>query len=320
MIFNLVSTFGILKICLRLNQTKLSCIIFAVLYSLASPALGSAIFVLRSSLSLSIMLLAVSFYKQRQIYFYVFGIASIFIHYGSLLLFAPLLIYHYWSHFKIAIGTNKKTFFIELIELLLSKLSLLILIITFLTLFVMPSLVQSVLQNFISSWIESGLFASRGEALMVTGDNKAVDLSNISMLTQVAISSLCFFKLRDDLLLRSDMDETSSRNLLDLLRFIGRWLIIVIILTAPFDALPYRFGFFNFLYFPLWLIIVPFLSLGLIVKKYSKNLLILFSVVCVFACTFYWTPKREGIISNIVVLEGKALSYNLPKVIEYFSN
>ncbi|MBH8563674.1 EpsG family protein [Nostoc sp. CENA67] len=324
LIFNLLSTIAILRICLRFNQTKLAFIIFAVYYSLVAPALGVPLFLLRSSLSLSILFLGISYYNQKNVIFYLLAIIAILIHSGSILIFGAIIfqrVLHSLSEKIEKIGYGKIT---SLSKILGLRFSLLLLFIGFLLVALTPNLLISVLQNFLTSFGESGgLASSKSKSFLDTNKENFVDFTNPVFLLQVALSLLCFLKLQDDLLIRPNISNTSNQklsNLLESLRVVGRLQIIMIVLTGPFNFLPYRLGFFNFLYFPFWLINVPYLSfveikLGL--KKYSKYLII-FALISVLTYTFYWMPKRQNNNYYIVVLEGKPLSYNLPQVIEKF--
>ena len=320
LIFNGLSTLAILRICLRLNQPILSCIIITAHYSLVSPALGVPLFLLRSSLSLSILFLAISFYNQLPIIFYSLGTISIFIHSSSLLIFGPLILHKYlpYLHRKIKLGTN--VFSIYLSKTSILRISFLILAVSFVLITATPSLIIPIVQSSLLSFGESGNAASnKAKSFLDAGDENFVDLKNPVVLIQIAVSLLCFFKLRDGLLIRPSPDKFNNFKLLDFLealRLVGRFMLILIIFTSPFNVLPFRLGFFNFLYFPLWLINVPYLSIQAVVKKHKKYL-ILFALISVLAYTFYWMPKREGNDYFIVVLEGKPLRYNLVQVLEY---
>ncbi|BAZ48932.1 hypothetical protein NIES4103_15430 [Nostoc sp. NIES-4103] len=322
LIFNLLSTIAILRICLRFNQTKLAFIIFAVYYSLVAPALGVPLFLLRSSLSLSILFLGISYYNQKNVIFYLLATIAIFIHSGSILIFGAIIfqrVLHFFMEKLEKIGYKKITFLSKILGL---RFSLLILFIGFLLVSLTPSLLISVLQNFLTSFGENGgLASSKSKSFLDTSKENFVDFTNPVFLLQVALSLLCFLKLQDDLLIRPNISDTSNQkltNLLESFRLVGRLQIIMIFLTGPFNFLPYRLGFFNFLYFPFWLINVPYLyfvEINLGLKKYSKYLII-FALISVLTYTFYWMPKRQNNNYYIVVLEGKPLSYNLPQVIE----
>lgn len=319
LIFNGLSTIAILRICLRLNQPILACIILTAHYSLVSPALGVPLFLLRSSLSLSILFLAISFYNQIPVIFYLLGTASIFIHSSSLLIFAPLILHKYLPYFNRKIKIGKHIFAISVNQTSILRISLLILAVSFVLITATPSLIIPILQSSLLSFGESDNAASgKAKSFLDAGDENFVDLKNPVVLIQIAVSLLCFLKLRGGLLIRPDLDKLSNLkllNFLEALRLLGRFLLILIIFTSPFNVLPFRLGFFNFLYFPLWLINVPYLSIQAIVKNNKRNL-ILFALISVLAYTFYWMPKREGNDYFIVVLEGKPLRYNLVQVLE----
>ena len=325
LIFNFLSTIAILRICLRFNQTKLAFIIFAVYYSLVPPALGVPLFLLRSSLSLSILFLGISYYNQKNLIFYLLAIIAIFIHSSSILIFGAIIfqrVLHSLSEKIEKIGYEKITALSKNLGL---RIPLFILFIGFLLVAFTPNLLISILQIFLILFGESGVLASgKSKSFLDTNKENFVDFTNPVFLLQVALSLLCFLKLQDGLLIRpntSDANNQKLSNLLDSLRVIGRLQIIIIVLTGPFNFLPYRLGFFNFLYFPFWLINIPYLSIleiKLGIKKYSKYLII-FALISVLSYTFYWMPKRQnGDYYYIVVLEGKPLSYNLAQVIEQF--
>jgi EpsG family len=323
-IFNTLSTIAILRICLRLNQPKLSCIILVAHYSLFVPALGMPLFLLRSSLSLSILLLAISFYQQRQLIFYLLGIVSILIHFSSLLIFAIVILHNcFYNCGDIIKKTDKKIFFISLNKTFRLRVYLMIFVIVFVLVIASPSLITEILQSNLLGFLKSGnLASSKAKSFLDASNENFVDLTNPVFLIQILLSLLCFLKVQDVILIEANTDNINNQKLsvlLESLRLIGRLLMITIIITSPFNVLPYRIGFFNFLYFPLWLINVPFLSLQEVVKKYSKYL-ILFPLICVLVYTFYWMPKREANKYYIVILEGKPLKYNLVQTVEHLLN
>jgi hypothetical protein len=100
LIFNILSIVGISRICKNLSQPNTSYIIISIYFSLVQPAMGLPLFLLRSCLSLAIMLVSISFYKQKQIVFYLLGIISIFIHYGSITIFCILIFQDFWLRFR----------------------------------------------------------------------------------------------------------------------------------------------------------------------------------------------------------------------------
>lgn len=322
LIFNLLSTIAIIRICLRLNQTKLACIILAVYYSLVAPCLGVPLFLLRSSLSLSILFIGISYYEQKNAIFYLLGVISIFIHSSSFLIFGAIIFNDALSLLnKITEKFGYKKF-VSLSKTLSLRIYLTILFVSFFLVAAMPNLLIGILQNFLTGFGENGgLASSKSKSFLETSKENFVDFTNPVFLIQAFLSFLCFLKLQDGLLIRQNTNDANNKNLsklLESLRLIGRLQIIMIFFTGPFNFLPYRLGFFNFLYFPLWLINVPYLSfiqirLGL--KVYSKYLII-FALISVLTYTFYWMPKRQDGNYNIVVLEGKPLSYSLNQVIE----
>lgn len=323
LIINILSTIGILRICLRLYQAELVCIIFAVYYSLVAPALGVPLFLLRTSLSLSILFLGISFYREKPLLFYLFGFIAIFIHLYSFLLFGLLIIQNilpYLNQIIEKIGYKRLS---EISKLFLLRFSITILVIGFFTVTLAPDLLVSNLRGFLEVFNNSGaLAADKARSFLDEKSASFVNFTNPVFLLHFLITLSCFINLRDDLLIRPELSIYENRilsNLLESLRLLGRVLMLIIIVTAPFNFLPYRLGFFNFLYFPLWLVNVPYISLQLRIKNYSKYLTLL-ALICVLAYTFYWMPKRQDNNYNIVVLENRVLDYNLADVISIFLN
>jgi len=321
LIINILSTIAILRICLRLDQAKLVCMIFTVYYSLVAPALGVPLFLLRTSLSISFLILGISYYRQKPLLFYLFGLIAVFIHFYSLLIFSLFIVQGILPSLNKRIEKIGYKKLIDFSKLFLLRFSLTILIIGFFTVIFSPDLLLSNLRGFLEVFNDSGaLAADKSRSFLDEKSASFVNFSNPVFLVQFLFSLLCFIKLRDDLLIRPELDKIHNRvllNFLESLRLLGRMLMIIIILTAPFNFLPYRLGFFNFLYFPLWIINIPYISIQLGIKKYSKYLILL-SLVSVLAYTFYWMPKRQDNNYNIVVLENKVLDYNLAQVISFF--
>ena len=322
LIINSLATTAILRIGIRLGQYRLPCLIFAVCYSLVAPALGVPLFLLRSSLSLAILFLGISFYDELPILFYSLGIVATFIHFSSLLIFGLVVFHKYWIVFGKQMSKLSKNLFSTSIKgSYFSKVFLLILILGFFINLFSPNLTTPILSTFLSDFGSSENVASgKVKSFLDAEAENFVDFKNPVVIIQVVVTLLCFLKLQNDS--TSLVEKDQSRSLKDLnflgsLRLVGRVLITLIVFTAPLNVLPYRLGFFNFMYFPLWLINVPFLALSRKFKNYSKYL-VLFALVSVLAYSFYWIPKREGGNYFIVVLENKPLKYNLVQVVEYF--
>lgn len=324
LIINFLATTAILRIGLRLNQYRLPCLILAVCYSLVAPALGMPVFLLRSSLSLAILFLGISFYNEIFLLFYSLSIVSIFIHLSSLLIFGIIILHKY----LIVLGTkisklSKKLFYISLSKTFFLRIFLLILIAGFFITLFAPSLTAPALKIFLSDFDSSENIASgRGQSFLDTdtaGANNQ-DFKNPVFMIHIAVTLLCFLKLQSYTSHSQNKEQQKTlKNLefLSSLRLVGRVLITLIVFTVPLNALPYRLGFFNFMYFPLWLINIPFTYFGEQIKNYSKYL-VLFALVSVLAYSFYWIPKREGGDYAVVVLENKPLKYNLVQVAEYY--
>ena len=322
LIINSLATTAILRIGIRLGQYRLPCLILAVCYSLVAPALGVPLFLLRSSLSLAILFLGISFYDELPILFYSLGIVATFIHFSSLLIFGLVVFHKYWIVFGKQMSKLSKNLFSTSIKgSYFSKVFLLILILGFFINLFSPNLTTPILSTFLSDFGSSENVASgKVKSFLDAEAENFVDFKNPVVIIQVVVTLLCFLKLQNDS--TSLVEKDQSRSLKDLnflgsLRLVGRVLITLIVFTAPLNVLPYRLGFFNFMYFPLWLINVPFLALSRKFKNYSKYL-VLFALVSVLAYSFYWIPKREGGNYFIVVLENKPLKYNLVQVVEYF--
>ena len=262
LITNGIITIAILRICDRLDQLKLVSIIFTVYYSLVAPVLGAPLFLLRSNLSLSILLLAISFYNKTPIFFYLFGIISILIHYSSLLVFGILVLLNYLFFIgkKTGVLTN-----IELSRFLNEagrKISLLLFLIGFTLASASPSLVISALQGSLTSFGDGGSAASgKAKSFLDGGEERFIDFQNPVFLIHLMLTLLCFLKLQEGAWVQSGVSQKDffkRLHFLESLRIIGRILLIIIVSTAPLNVLPYRIGFFNFLFFPLWLINIPF--------------------------------------------------------------
>lgn len=324
LIINCLATTAVLRIGIQLNQYRLPCLILAVCYSLVAPALGMPLFLLRSSLSLAILLLGISFYKDLFLLFCLLGLISIFIHSASSTIFGLILFHKFWVVIGRKILSGKKYTLIN--EIFLDKMFLLIFIAALLTTLLAPGSTASILSIFLADFGSSGNVASgKAKALLsakTANGIDSVDLTNPVFIIQVVVTLLCFVTLQNNFI--SSLDKNQSKrlknlDLLSALRLIGRVLIILVILAAPQGLLTYRLGFFNFMYFPLWLINVPFTVIRTKIKNYSKYL-ILFSLASVLAYSLYWMPKRESVNAAVAVLDNKPLNYNLVQVIEYSLN
>ncbi|MFN7414952.1 MAG: EpsG family protein [Dolichospermum sp.] len=315
LIFNILSVIGISRICMNLNQPNISYIIISIYFSLVQPSMGLPLFLLRSSLSLSIMLVAISFYKHKQIIFYALGIISIFIHYGSIPIFSLLIFHNFWLQFS----QDDISLSSKLISRL-KQLSLIICLLCFLLTVFYPDLITSRLLNLIVIFGQSGVLASNKAEWFVGKKNDLfINIFNPIFFLQIGSGLLCSLKLNKDLSL-----EANERKYLASIRFIGIFQIITIMTTLPLSLLPVRLGLFHFLYFPLWLVNIPFLPISNNYKKYRKYL-ILSAAIFVIYFTFYSVPIRQfqdyrdsKINADIVVLEGKPLNYKLIQLIEYY--
>jgi hypothetical protein len=310
LIFNVLSIIGISRICINLSQPNMLYIVISIYFSVVQPTMGLPLFLLRSSLSLAIMLLSISFYKQKQIVFYVLAIISITIHYGSILTFCILIHNDIWLLFR-----RNKT-----ILKLFSRTREIIIIICLscllLTIF-NPYVINAILSNFINIFAKSGLLASNKAEWFITSssNDSFINIFSLLFLVQIGPSMLCFLNLSEDLL-----TDVNQYRYLTSLRAIGIGLLLTIMMTLPFSLLPLRLGLFYFLYFPLWLINIPFLSISKKISNYRKYL-ILFSIFLTLYFTLNIIPKKQTqdqSDSDIVVLEGKPLDYKLIPLIEYF--
>ncbi|MBS9385709.1 MAG: hypothetical protein HEQ24_16405 [Dolichospermum sp. BR01] len=323
LIINTLATTAILRICIRLHQYQLPCLILAVCYSLVAPAFGMPLFLLRSSLSLAILFLGISFYNELPLLFYLLGIVSIFIHFSSLLVFGLIIVHKYCLIFGIKISElSKKIFYTSISGSHFSKVFLLIFIAGFFVALFAPSLTAPTLLTFLSNFGSSeNVSSGKAKSFLDARDENTTDFTNPVFIIQVLVTLFCFLKIQNNSASSCNKDQLKNMKNIDFLgslMLVGRTLITLIIVTAPINALPYRLGFFNFMYFPLWLINVPFTFLGKQIKNYSQYL-VLFTLVSVLAYSFYWVPKREG--GNyyaVVVLESKPLQYNLVQLVGYF--
>jgi hypothetical protein len=332
LIFNLLSAIAILRICGRLGHPEFAHLILTVYYSLVSPAFGQPLFLLRSSLSLAVLLFAMSFRYQSNAVFYILSTISIFIHFTSLLVFG---IFTFWQQIDVfnirhrgmvaALGQqsqNKKTGL---------KIHLLLLLFALLVVTTMPNLVLPVLQSILGNLANNdAIGGGKAKSFIDAGDANFLDFSNPVMILHLGMALLCFLNIRThsrDLSQPSDLSkprpsapftlaERAAPDLLQALRATGRFLLTIIICTAPLNVLPLRLGLFEFLYFPLWLINIPFL-LETRVKKLTAYLPA-FSSFLVLVYSLYWVPKRGIDEYFIVVLNGKPFDHSLTQIIEYF--
>ena len=313
LIFNILSIIGISRICMNLIQPNMFYIVISVYFSLVQPAMGLSLFLLRSSLSLAIMLVSISFFKQKKIVFYGLGIISISIHYGSIPIFCILIFQDFWMLFR----QNK--IFLKLLSRA-REITIIICLSCFLLTIFTPNLITPILFNLIGIFANSGLLGSNKAQWFINSDiNIFIDFSSPLFLLQIGLSILCFLKLSKDLFL-----DVNQYKYLTSLRFIGIAQILTIMLTLPFSVLPLRLGLFYFLYFPLWLINIPFLSISKKINNYRKYL-ILFAMFFTLYLTLNIIPKKQTqdysdskVNADMVVLQGKPLDYNLIQLIKYF--
>jgi hypothetical protein len=317
LIFNILSIVGISRICKNLSQPNTSYIIISIYFSLVQPAMGLPLFLLRSCLSLAIMLVSISFYKQKQIVFYLLGIISIFIHYGSITIFCILIFQDFWLRFRF----RQDKIFLKLLSRTREIIVIIYLSCFLLTIF-NPNLIISIILNLINIFAQSELSGSNKAEYFTNANaqiNTFINIFSLTFLMQIGIGILCIAKLRKDLSL-----DVNQHKYLTSLRFFGISQILIIMITLPVSILPLRLGLFYFLYFPLWLLNIPFLSISKKINNYRKYL-ILFAILFVLNFTLNTIPKIQArdysdskTNADIVVLEGKPLDYNLIQLIEYF--
>jgi hypothetical protein len=323
LIINFLSIIAVLRICARLGQYRLPFLIFTICYSLVAPALGLPLFLLRSSLSLAILFLGISFYGECPLVFYALGIASVFIHYSSALIFGIIITHTYWVTFvRNILIFAEKLFPISTIGRASAKLFLFIFIAAFFVALLAPNLLTPTVRTLLFDFGSSGsIAAGKAKSFLLENNESFVDFKNPVMFIQISITFLCFLKLKaiPNLILKNDQLSLKNHDLLAVLRSIGRVIITLIILTSPLNFLPLRIGLFNFLYFPLWLINIPFISFSKQFKNYSRYL-VLFALVSILVYSCYWIPKRATGQGQyfIEVLEGRLLHNNLIQVIEYY--
>ncbi|MEA5618353.1 hypothetical protein VB711_10965 [Cronbergia sp. UHCC 0137] len=323
LLFNIFSTLGLLNIFSRIKKFKLGCIAISIYNSLVAPYLGVPLFLLASSLSLSIMILAISFYKRRRIIYHILSLISIFIHYGSISIW---ILFTFRDFFRKMM--NKITYnniFIK--QKLLNKLYLLILLLLLLVATIIPQAMVLFIYQLANTFYTSGLFASGKLLVFINKDSDSIEnfisFSSPVFLTQIALSCLCFWQIKKDTIINDSNDDTKLHEFLEILRLLGKLQITLIIMTLPFSFLPYRLALFNFLYFPLWLINIPFISISNSkeIKNYSKYMILL-ALISLLAFSFYRIPKIQNSDINdtrgLVVLDKRPLDYNLVKLIEYF--
>jgi hypothetical protein len=316
LIFNILSIIGISRICINLNQPNMSYIVICIYFSLVQPTMGLPLFLLRSSLSLAIMLLSISFFKQKQIVFYVLSIISITIHYGSIVIFCILIYNDIWPLFRL----NKNKIILKLLSRT-REIIIVLLLSSFLLSIFNPDVINSILSNFINIFAKSGLLGSNKAEWFINSRSNDLFINIFSpvFLVQIGLGMLCLLKLSKDL-----FTDVNQYRYLTYLRFIGISQLITIMMTLPFSILPLRLGLFYFLYFPLWLINIPFLSISKKISDYRKYL-ILFSMFLTLYLTLNIIPKKQTqdysdskVNADMVVLEGNLLDYKLIPLIEYF--
>ena len=327
LIIHLLFTLGTIRLCNRLNNFKVACIILACQHSLVAPSMGVPLFLLRSSLSLSLMLFAISFYKQKTSVFYLLSIAAVFTHYTTIFIFLPIIIQdilkifgrsikpfvskkHYkWLKMKIWRKTGVPLFVLCSMILIFNIL--------------VPQITISFLGDFISLFGTSDAIGAEKSTYFVQQKNVStfLDLSNPVFITNIIICSLCFLDFSETSI--SKFVDTGKVNtsscLLDALRLIGRSQMILIFSTLPFTIMPYRLGLFNFLFFPIWLINIPFLILPLFPKILFKRLIII-SLVSIVSFAGYRLPKTQdrGDTGGVVVLDSKPFEYKFTDLISFF--
>jgi hypothetical protein len=322
LVINFLAITAILRICRRLNQYQLAFLILAICYSLAPPALGLPIFLLRSSLSLAILLLGISFYGELSILFYGLSIIAILIHYSSSLIFGVIMIQKGWMILASKpLNLVKKTLLISVDRVFISRLFLFIFMVVFAVALFAPGSTTPIVRDFLVGFSSSDNVASgKAKSFLISKVGNFVDFKNPVMILHVAITSLCFLKLSTKSVEHSSetlYQTNDNLNLIEMLRGIGRSLMILIAFTAPLNFLPLRLGFFNFSYFPLWLLNIPFLALSERLKNYRKYM-VLFTLASVLVYCFYWIPKRDGGQYFIEVLNNRLLQYSLVEVIEHY--
>jgi hypothetical protein len=185
-----------------------------------------------------------------------------------------------------------------------------------------PNLIISIILNLINIFAQSELLGSNKAEYFTNANvqtNTFINTFSLTFLMQIGIGILCIAKLRKDLSL-----DVNQHKYLTSLRFFGISQILIIMITLPVSILPLRLGLFYFLYFPLWLLNIPFLSISKKINNYRKYL-ILFAILFVLNFTLNTIPKIQArdysdskTNADIVVLEGKPLDYNLIQLIEYF--
>lgn len=313
LVFNIISTIAIFRICFILNQLNITTyIIFCIYYALVSPSMGNHLYLLRSSISCAVLLLGISFYGGKNILFYLLGIASFFIHYGSIILIFPFLIQKYLKEIL------RSNYFFNATQ------NYLIIILPLILILVQAS--KGVVNSVILGFLEISGLQQANYFLGQRDFDSSLNLNNPVFIIQLVFALFCFMELKEDKnvsissLHNSKPYDVYHYNLLELLRTTVQILIIIVIITLPFSLLPYRLGYFYFSYFPLFLVNLPYVSINF--KKYYKHLLF-FSLLTVLYFLFYKIPKMhytdyDYISSSIVVLDSKPLEYNMVKLMEEF--
>ena len=220
-IFNIISTTAILRICVRLNQSDLAYIIISIYYALVAPAMGVPLFLIRSCLSLSVLLLGISFYKQDHTVYYLLGITATFLHYYSGLFIGILIFKDFLPRSK---KNNKFTLLFNILfNNSYSRISFLIILLLIIVMSqVNPNFSISILSGFVLLFSQSESIGSEKATIFAenqTGITNFVDLYNPVFLLQIALSLLCFLEIREDLLY-PDKDNYQHTILFDNLEYL----------------------------------------------------------------------------------------------------
>jgi hypothetical protein len=319
-LFNIFSTLGFLNIFSRIKEFKLGCIAISLYNSLVAPYLGVPLFLLASSLSLSIMIMAIGFYQRRKIIYHTLALISIFIHYGTIPIW---ILFTFRDNFKKMMKTfTYHSIFIK--QKILNRVYVGSLVFLLLASIAIPESMIAVIQGLVNNYYYSGFFGSSKLLYFTNKDSieSFISFSSPVFLTQIALTCLCFWPIKKDTIPGDNNHNLKQHEFLETLSLLGKLQITLIFATLPFSFLSYRLALFNFLYFPLWLVNIPFISiLNSKIRNYSKYMLLL-ALISLLAFSFYRIPKiqRTDIndVKGIVVLDKRPLDYNLLKLIQYF--
>lgn len=328
LIYNVLSAFAIFRICARLDQFNLAPFIFCLYYSLCTPQMGVPMFLMRQGIALALLLAGISYYKQRNRLCYLLCLASTAFHASSLFVLGAMLSWDIWLRLSHALENLRE--FLWLNRKYAQKLLLIFIIVILLLTSVGSGALMPVIGAVLQSYYESGLAGGiKAKSFLLSAEAGALlRITNPVFFTQVLITLTCFLKIRKDFRQAATRDDSIKNqfSFLQAIRSIGKFQLLIIFLTFSFNALPLRLGFLSFMYFPIWLINLPFLEVSPKLIRNQFRFLTVLALISTLLFSIYRIPKNQSAgeaglrISDVVVLDGKPLSANIVQVTAYFFN